>query len=242
MPRRAHATEDDLEAAKQTEGGKATAARLNVQMAVSEMQDTPTCLFAYTPQRPQEVKVAPMDIRGSQPHLIVRGGRRWLRQRESGAMAVDWLKVKTEYVNGGISYRKLAEKYGIPFPTLRDRAVGEGWKMLRDNQHNKTVTRTEQKTVEKISDALSDEAAAKIRIRTKLIRMAEKWIDKTEEDIKDTGDYRRIVQSCIDLGVMEVHDPEENDGDGLIEALNANAGDLFNDGDDSEMLPEEESE
>lgn len=157
-------------------------------------------------------------------------------------MAVDWLKIKTEYINGGISYRKLAEKHGISFSVLKDKAVKERWTETREQHTNKIRTNTEQKTVEKVSDALSDEAAAKIRIRAKLIRMAEKWIDKTEEDIQDTGDYRRIVQSCLDLGIMEVHDTEEYDGDGLIEALNANAADLFEDGDDSDMLPEEEEE
>ena len=29
-------------------------------------------------------------------------------------MAVDWLAIRNDYINGGGSYRKLAEKYGVP--------------------------------------------------------------------------------------------------------------------------------
>lgn len=163
-------------------------------------------------------------------------------------MAVDWLKIKTEYINGDISYRKLAEKHSIPFPTLRDRATNEGWKGQRDKQRNEVVTRTKQKTVEKTSDALSDEAAAKVRIKASMMRLAENWFEKQEkfisEDPENNGinpsDFRKMVQSCVDLGIMDVQDTEEHDGDGLIEALTANAAELFDDGDDSYMLPEEE--
>lgn len=164
-------------------------------------------------------------------------------------MAVDWLKIKTEYINGDISYRKLAEKHSIPFPTLRDRAMNEGWKELRDKQRDKVVTRTEQKTVEKTSEALSDEAAAKVRIRASMMRLAEGWFKTQEEWVKngeghvvDPGDFRKMVQSCVDLGVMDVQEAEEHDGDGLIEALSATAQSLFDDGDDSDMLPEEKGD
>ena len=88
-------------------------------------------------------------------------------------MAVDWLKIKSEYVNGNISYRKLAEKHGIPFPTLRDRATGEKWSEQRNKQRERVITATEQKTTDKISDALSDEAAAKVRIKASMMRLAE---------------------------------------------------------------------
>lgn len=154
-------------------------------------------------------------------------------------MAVDWLKIKSDYINGGGSYRKLAEKYEVSFNTLQDRAKREGWKEQKESHHDKITTNSLQKTEEKISDALSNEAAAKVRIRGKLIRMAEKWIDSVKETIDDTGDYRRIVQSCIELGIMNTQDAGACDGDGLLDALANNAESLFVDGDDSGMLPEE---
>ena len=163
-------------------------------------------------------------------------------------MSVDWLKVKTEYINGDISYRKLAEKHSIPFPTLRDRAMSERWKDQRDKQRNSVMIRTEQKFIEKTSDALSDEAAAKVRIKASMMRLAEGWFVKQEEYIAEDpekrginpSDFRKMVQSCVELGILDVQDQEDASSDGLLDALGSNAAELFVDGDDSEMLPEED--
>lgn len=154
-------------------------------------------------------------------------------------MAVDWLKIKNDYINGLGSYRKLAEQYGVPVRTLAKHAKDEKWQEARKVHCNNIATSTQQKTAEKISDTLSEEAAAKVRIRGKLIKMAENWIDAQCDKIRDPGDFRRIVQSCVDLGVMDVQDSENIADDGLMEALGNVAADLFEDGDDSVILPEE---
>lgn len=129
-------------------------------------------------------------------------------------MAVDWLAIRNDYINGGGSYRKLAEKYGVSFSKLKDVAVRDKWKEAKEQQTNKTRTKTEQKTSEKIADALSEEAAAKARIRLKLIKMAENWVDKQEGAVNDPADYRRIVQSCMDMGVFN---PDTTDAGGAPE-------------------------
>ena len=117
-------------------------------------------------------------------------------------MAVNWHEIRTEYVNGNISLRKLAEKVGVSYSQIAKVAASERWKESRENQGIKIELNTNQKTQEKISDALSDEAAAKARIRAKLIRMAENWIDSQGDTVNDTGDFRRMVQSCLELGIM----------------------------------------
>lgn len=114
----------------------------------------------------------------------------------------DWLAIKNDYINGGGSYRKLAEKYGVNKDTIAKRAKSEGWKEQRDIQTDRTQTETIQKTTEKIADALSEEAAAKARIRAKLFRLAEGWVNQREEIGEDTNDFRRIVQCCIEMGVF----------------------------------------
>ena len=137
-------------------------------------------------------------------------------------MAVDWLAIRNDYINGGGSYRKLAEKYGIPFSKLKDVAVRDKWKNAREQQANATRTEVEQRTREKIADALSEEAAVKARIRLKLIRMAEDWVDKQEGSVNDPADYRRIVQSCMDMGVFEpdaVNAGETREDDPLTKSL-----------------------
>ena len=153
-------------------------------------------------------------------------------------MAVDWIAIRNDYINGGGSYRKLAEKYGIPFSVLKDKAVSQKWKDAKEQHANNIRTCVEQKTQEKIAEALSDEAAMKVRLRSGLLKMAVDWLEK-QNGIKNTADFRRMVQSCIELGVMNVDEGAEIEDDGLLAALGANAGALFDDGDDSGMLPEE---
>lgn len=157
-------------------------------------------------------------------------------------MAVDWLAIRNDYINGGGSYRKLAEKYGVNKDTIAQRAKSEGWKEQRDIQTDKTRTKIIQKTEEKISDALSDEAAKKVKLRTGLLDMALKWLEATEGKISDTGDFRRMVQSCLDLGIMDTQSGDEIEDDGLMDALDKIAGNVFGDGDDSGMLPKEKEE
>lgn len=43
----------------------------------------------------------------------------------------DWQKIKSEYIRGGVSYRKLADKYDVSFSTLRKVAARENWTELR---------------------------------------------------------------------------------------------------------------
>lgn len=133
-------------------------------------------------------------------------------------MAVNWLKIRNDYINGGGSYRKLAEKYGITLGALRVQAERENWPDLKKEQQHKTSTKIAQKTQDKISDAISDEAAAKARIRAKLIKMAEAWIDNQAENVGSTADYRRIVQSCADMGIFDRNElgDEDEDETGVI--------------------------
>ena len=57
-------------------------------------------------------------------------------------MAVDWLAIRNDYINGGGSYRKLAEKYGVPFGSLRSRAEKENWPELKKEQLHKISIKT----------------------------------------------------------------------------------------------------
>lgn len=61
---------------------------------------------------------------------------------------MDWNKLKAEYIAGGISYRKLAEKHGVSFNTLKDIAVGEKWTELRQQAHNGATTRIVESVIE----------------------------------------------------------------------------------------------
>ena len=83
-----------------------------------------------------------------------------------------WQKIKAEYIAGGISYRKLAEKHGVSFNTLKDIAVREGWNNLKQQAHNRATT--------KMVDVVSDKNA---KIDDKYFRLVDKLMGKAEETI-----------------------------------------------------------
>lgn len=87
---------------------------------------------------------------------------------------MDWKRIKAEYIAGGTSYRKLAEKYGVPRTTLERIAKNERWAELR--------RQAEGKAEAKIINAISDKKAD---IDDKYFRLVDKLLDKAEETIDD---------------------------------------------------------
>jgi transposase-like protein len=73
-----------------------------------------------------------------------------------GGITVDWNTLKAEYIAGGISYRELAEKYGVSQSTLRQRAAREKW----SEQKNTVRTEVEQKMIDTISDEQTEQAVS----------------------------------------------------------------------------------
>lgn len=90
----------------------------------------------------------------------------------------DWKRIKAEYIAGGTSYRKLAEKYGVPRTTLERKAKDEKWAELR--------RQAEGKAEAKIVDAISTNSA---KIDGKYFRLVDKLLDKAEETIDDIDEW-----------------------------------------------------
>lgn len=195
-------------------------------------------------------------------------------------VAVDWIAVKNEYINGNDGYRKLAEKYGIPFGTLRARAQKEKWPKLREKQRNRISTKTAQKTAEQIAKqeakrvarihAASDELLIRIeqaiqeldqaqvthKKKTKIVEYKDKRAagKPTKEVVTEIEDLVTVPSIIDRKGLQQVamalkavwdiaegdESAEETEDDGLLAALGANAKDLMDTGDDSDLLPEEE--
>lgn len=90
-------------------------------------------------------------------------------------MAINWEAIKCEYITDSTtSYRKLAEKYGISYNAIGNRARKENWQEQRDQYSTKTVT----KALEKISDKKADKMA-------RIDDLADKLLDKLEQAITE---------------------------------------------------------
>lgn len=88
---------------------------------------------------------------------------------------MDWKKIKAEYIAGGTSYRKLADKYNVSRTTLERYAKNEKWAELR--------RQAEVKTEAKIINAVSEKNA---KIDEKYFRLVDLLLDKAEELILTT--------------------------------------------------------
>ena len=104
---------------------------------------------------------------------------------------MDWKRIKAEYIAGGTSYRKLAEKYGVSFSTLRKVAAKEKWTDLR----NKAGAKADTKIIDTVSDKEADKA-------TKINDVADKLLDKIStmiDKVHDTQGIKHISSALKDI-------------------------------------------
>lgn len=86
----------------------------------------------------------------------------------------DWIKIKAEYIRGGTSYRKLAEKHGVSFSSVKRHAIAEKWTDLR--------TRSEEKATTKIVESVAKQEAQRV---DRVNAIADKLLTKIEEYVDD---------------------------------------------------------
>ena len=104
---------------------------------------------------------------------------------------INWDAIRAEYIGGGISQRKLADKHGVNADILMQRANREHWKQDRDKAVSKALAKTQQKA----ADAICDNVTIAARIRTKLLHRLEKEVDKLPEQIGS-----ETINSIVEYG------------------------------------------
>ena len=112
---------------------------------------------------------------------------------------MDWKRIKAEYIAGGTSYRKLAEKYNVPFGTLRRIAKQEEWTQIRAQvEHNvnteivDTVTKNETKKAVDIVDVADKllEKISDLMDAVPLDTQSMKHLTSALKDLKDIKGYK----------------------------------------------------
>ena len=122
---------------------------------------------------------------------------------------MDWNNIKAEYIAGGTSYRKLAEKYGVSFTTLTRTAQREDWVGLRQQAEDKATT----KIVNVVSEKNAKIDDKYFRLVDKLFTKAEEVIDKTPvwqvNSIKEMATALKYLKEC--KGVKSEADMREQE-------------------------------
>jgi hypothetical protein len=109
-----------------------------------------------------------------------------------GRLFVDWKRIKAEYIAGGTSYRKLAEKYGVSRSKIQAKATSEKWVDLK--------SQAQAKTESKIVDSISDQEAKRA---TDIIDVADKLLGKISDLMDniplDTQSVKHLTSALRDL-------------------------------------------
>jgi phage shock protein A len=113
----------------------------------------------------------------------------------------DWQAIKTEYITTDTSYRKLAQKHGVRYATLQARAKEEKWTELRDRHR----TRTESKSLTKISNKQAERTAKLIGVSDLLLDKVKSLLEADEELLVDTSimkDVSVILKNLKDIQMI----------------------------------------
>lgn len=105
----------------------------------------------------------------------------------------EWEKIKTEYITGDISYRNLADKYGMTYARLQNRGLAEDWKGQRAEY--------KENLLKKSIDLICDEQAERI---ARAIRIGDTMLDKVEESLKEID--MMLCKHTVTVETVEVID------------------------------------
>ena len=106
----------------------------------------------------------------------------------------EWEEIKTEYVTTDISYRKLAQKYGMAYGRLQTRGFNEKWQEEREAY--------KENLFKKSVDLICDEQAHRI---ARAIRIGDKMLEKVEESLNE-------IDMMLCRSTETVRQYEEQDG------------------------------
>lgn len=115
---------------------------------------------------------------------------------------MSWRKVKAEYIAGGISQRKLAEKYGINPNLLMRHANKEKWNEKRKAAERKALEKVEQKTAETVADNAVLLEKIKTGILTRLADMVANYPDTNAGEVRDRIGHTDYIYRLKDLAAV----------------------------------------
>lgn len=112
----------------------------------------------------------------------------------------DWKKIKTEYITTDTSYRKLAEKHGVGYSVIGERARLEGWVEQREQFRNKTLTNA----VDAISNQQVDRAANLISVADQLLTKVKNLIEVNQELLITPQNLKHISGVLKDIKEIQM--------------------------------------
>lgn len=135
-------------------------------------------------------------------------------------MAIDWPKIRNDYINGGGSYRALAEKYGVSATAIANKAKTENWKQAKEEQLHKTCTKLAQKT----SDSIVEHEISR---KERILKLTDCLIEKMETavaeidatDLLTIKGYQQVANALKTVNELQADITQDGKKDTEIEDL-----------------------
>ena len=108
-----------------------------------------------------------------------------------------WSKIRAEYIKGGTSYRKLADKHKVPLGTLKRIAHDENWVGLREQCKAKSVS----KIIEIESTTQAERMKRLLTVSDKLLAAVEDAVEQFQagELILEKGALKSLSGTIKDI-------------------------------------------
>ena len=122
---------------------------------------------------------------------------------------MDWNAIRQEYITDeSSSYRKLAQKYGVSYTAIGDRARKEDWAEQRAQYLNKTLSQT----ISAIGKAQAKRATRVLNIADKLLNKIEAAIDGCDGStlVTNSKALKQITSALKDIKDIQMI---KSDGD-----------------------------
>lgn len=125
----------------------------------------------------------------------------------------DYEAIKHEYITTELSYRTLAEKYGVNPSSLMKRGSEEGWVALREQRKSAAVA----KIIEEESTAQAERMTRILAVSDKILSAIEKAVDSflVEELSLDKGALKQLTGALKDIKDIQLIKDDSADSAGI---------------------------
>ena len=120
-----------------------------------------------------------------------------------------WAKIRTEWLKGGTTYAKLAQKYGLSVKTIQNRAYKEGWGKEKGKIREEIREKTRARIVRVREEQLIKLAEAYGKLIDALLDLTEQAAANPNKLLTDAGLTLRNAESlskAIQLATMTQRD------------------------------------
>ena len=120
---------------------------------------------------------------------------------------IQWDKLKTEYITTKISYQALAEKYGVPYSTVKTHARCDRWVELRQKHQQETLEKSLKiigdRQAEDLArvDALADEMLSKLE--TAIQELDLQLIQHKEKGEDESCKWEKTYEEAVPGGIVD---------------------------------------